>query len=301
MQIRAFRDGDEVGVRALPGEDAPDLYRWKLTAMHGPGRDEPSRWRTEVAVAPDGDIRGAVTLAHHSIHQGQYVLVVQVAPEHRRRGLGRQLVGVGRRMRTTTLPMTAQFFASDAASAALLRAEGAEIIQRTPGFVLMPERMRAWCDAQPVPPGVVVGSLAGLPVAELAAAWLDRYVWVHEGWTAPPLSMPALSRTAAALAAEVDRDAAAGAWVDGRLAALATVWIDPAGSCELSAETVRRDEPDGTALVAAVLADSLRRLADRGVTAVQLDGHVTDAHLHPVTLTFPADIAADPLLVARLD
>jgi hypothetical protein len=36
------------------------------------------------------------------------------------------------------------------------------------------------------------------------------------------------------------------------------------------------------------------------VSAVELDGHVTDVHLHPDTQTFPPGIAADPLLVDRL-
>ena len=66
-------------------------------------------------------------------------------------------------------------------------------------------------------------------------------------------------------------------------------------------ETVRQNEPDGTRLVAAVVADSLRRLAARGVRTVTLDGHVTDPHLHPVTQTFTPTVPTDPLLVARID
>jgi hypothetical protein len=45
--VRPFRDGDGPGVAALLEDSAPGLYRWKLNAMHGPGRDEPSRWRTK--------------------------------------------------------------------------------------------------------------------------------------------------------------------------------------------------------------------------------------------------------------
>jgi hypothetical protein len=76
--------------------------------------------------------------------------------------------------------------------------------------------------------------------------------------------------------------------------------IDPGGVAEVVTETVRRDEPDGAALVAAVLADCLRRLDDLGVAEVDLDGHVTDPHLHPVTMTFPPGLRTAPLFVALL-
>jgi ribosomal protein S18 acetylase RimI-like enzyme len=106
---QTHRDGDAVEVAALLEESAPPIYRWKFHALHGPGRDEPSRWRTEVAVGPGGAIRGAVTAAHHSVHRGQYFLVVTVAPTHRRQGLGRALVAEGLRMRTEPLPMVVSF------------------------------------------------------------------------------------------------------------------------------------------------------------------------------------------------
>jgi hypothetical protein len=70
VSFRSYRDGDASAVAALLEDSAPPIYRWKLHALHGPGRDEPSRWQTRVAVGPDGDIRGAVTAAHHSVHQG---------------------------------------------------------------------------------------------------------------------------------------------------------------------------------------------------------------------------------------
>jgi hypothetical protein len=89
--------------------------------------------------------------------------------------------------------------------------------------------------------------------------------------------------------------------VGGRLAAFAGVLLDPGGTPAIVAETVRRDEPDGTALVAAVLADSLRRSAEALIREVDLDGHVTDPHLHPVTQTFPPDLRTDSLHVARVD
>jgi hypothetical protein len=88
--------------------------------------------------------------------------------------------------------------------------------------------------------------------------------------------------------------------VGDRLAALAIVIDEPGGGLMVISETVRRDEPNGVAVVAAVVADALRRLAAAGVRHVELDEHVTDPHLHPVTLTFPPGLPTDPLHVARL-
>ena len=86
--------------------------------------------------------------------------------------------------------------------------------------------------------------------------------------------------------------------MDGRLAAIAIV-IEEDGGLTLISETVRRDEPDGRALVAAVIADSLRRLAAAGAPHVEFEGHVTDPHLHPVTRTFPPGLPTDPIHVVR--
>ena len=127
------------------------------------------------------------------------------------------------------------------------------------------------------------------------------YVWVHEGWTAPPLSVPLLTDRMAATVAATRREVSSRAFVGGRLAAFAGMLADPGGTTAIVTETVRRDEPDGTALVAAVLADSLRRSARARIREVDLDGHVTDPHLHPVTQTFPPDLPTYPLHVARVD
>ena len=300
VSFRPYRDGDAAGVAALLEDSAPPIYRWKQHALHGPGRDDPSRWRTRVAVGADGEIRGAVTAAHHSVHRGQYVLAVTVAPAHRRHGLGRELVAEGLRMRTESLPMTMQFLESDKAGAALVRSAGGVIIQTTPGFRVDPVAMRDWVDAQPVPPGVALDDLTGFPRTEQVAAHRDRYLCQHEDWCPPPISVPGVTAHAEATVAVTRRELSSAARVGHRLAALAIVIDEPGGGLMVISETVRRAEPNGVALVAAVLADALRRLAAAGVRHVQLDGHVTDPHLHPVTRTFPPGLPTDPLHVARL-
>ena len=91
---------------------------------------------------------------------------------------------------------------------------------------------------------------------------------------------------------------------DGDQAGLAALIDDstpPLYATALVTETLRRDEPDGVALVAAVFAESPRRLADRGVPEVVLDGHLSDPHLHRVTMTLPPDLPSAPVLVGRID
>ena len=52
MSFRPYRDADAAGVAALLEDSAPPIYRWKLHALHGPGRDEPSRWRSQGSRRP---------------------------------------------------------------------------------------------------------------------------------------------------------------------------------------------------------------------------------------------------------
>jgi hypothetical protein len=174
------------------------------------------------------------------------------------------------------------------------------IIQTGPNFRVDPMAMRGWVDAQPVPPGVVLDDLSAFPTTELVEAHRDRYVWTHEDWCAAPISLPAVTAHAEATVAVTRRELSSGARVGDRLAALAMVIDEPGGGLMLISETVRRTESHGVAVVAAVVADALRRLADAGVRDVELDGHVTDPHLHPVTRSFPPDVRSAPLHVARL-
>ena len=300
VAVRPYRDGDRSGLLALVDASTPPFYAAVLHALHGPDEDG-HRWkRTRVAVGPDGSVAGAVTLAHHSVHRGQYALVVGVRAEHRRQGLGRALVDEARRMRPRPLPMAVRFYAEDTATAALFRAEHGQVVQTALNLRLVPAELRSWADGRSVPAGTTVRSLAGVQLDEVARAWTEMYLWIHEGWTEPPISMPALGRYAEITARDTDRELSAGAWVDSRLLAVALA-VDTGGEITLVSETLRRDEPDGAALVAAVLAEGLRRLADRGVCEVILDGHLSDPHLHPVTTTLPPDVPSAPVLVGRID
>jgi hypothetical protein len=203
-------------------------------------------------------------------------------------------------MRIEPLPMVLAYLDRDPAATGLVRSMGGRRIQTAPNLVLDPAATLKWAAAQPVPAGVAVGDLTGAPAAGLVAACRDRYLWQHEGWCAAPVSAPLVTAHAEATVAATRRELSSGAWVGGQLAALASVVEESTGKLLIVSETNRRDERDGVALVAAVLADALRRLAAAGVGEVLLDGHVTDPHLHPVTATFPPPLRSDPLHLARL-
>jgi hypothetical protein len=203
-------------------------------------------------------------------------------------------------MRIAPLPMAVSFLERDAAAAGLVRSVGGQVVQTAPNFVLDPVAMLDWATAQPVPPGAVVGDLTGAPATELAEACRDRYLWQHEGWCPPPVSVPAVTAHAEATVARTRRELSSGAWIRGRLAAVASVIEEPDGDLLLVSETSRPDEPEGIALVAAVVAAALGRLAAADVREIALDGHVTDRHLDPVTHTFPPGLRTDPLQVAHL-
>jgi hypothetical protein len=128
--------------------------------------------------------------------------------------------------------------------------------------------MGEWTGAQPVPPGVVVDDLTGAPAKDLVEALRDLYLWQHEGWCAQPVSVPGVTAYARSLVSALRRTVSSAAWVGDRLAALAVVVEEPDGGPLVISETAHRSEPNGVALVAAVVADALRRLADAGVHEV---------------------------------
>jgi GNAT superfamily N-acetyltransferase len=297
-RFRAYEDGDAEAVAGLVDPAAPPLYVWKLHALHGPERADPPK-RTRLALGPDGTVMGAVTVGVNPVHLGQYSFAVTVGPAYRRRGLGRELVAEGRRMRTDARPLVTQVYEFDAAGLALVRAEGGKVVQRAPEHRFDPASAAQWCAVQPVPPGVTITGLDAVGHDELIRIWRDMYVWQHADWTLPPLDLPALTRHVERVAGATAKEASAAAWVGGRPVAYAAALIDPGGETEIVSETARRDEPDGTALVAAVVAECLRRLAARGVRAAMFDGHLSDPHFYPATRALHPDGVVH-LLVVRL-
>jgi hypothetical protein len=132
----------------------------------------------------------------------------------------------------------------------------------------------------------------------VAAAFADVYRWVHEGW-APVGPDHALTAMSELVSADCDRGLSRGLWREGRLIAIGFAFREE-GRAECVLETVRRDERDGAAAVAAVLAGVLGAAHDAGLIEVELDGHDADPHLAPVVGTLPPH-RDDPLLVVAFD
>jgi hypothetical protein len=179
----------------------------------------------------------------------------------------------------------------------LAAAVGAQPYQRSPCPQLDPSsaEIRAWCTQYPAD----VTSLETLDPSGVATAFADLYRWIHEGW-APIGSEPALKAMSELVTADAERALSRGLWRDGRLVAVAFAFPAEPKRVECVLETVRRDEADGFAAVAAVLAGVLIAAGDAGLGEVELDGHDTDPHLAPVVATLPPH-HDNPLLPVELD
>jgi GNAT superfamily N-acetyltransferase len=296
--MRAWRDGDEERLGGLLGPGDGDLYR-QGHGLLGPDRDGP-RWRRTRLVEEAGAVVGAVAVVRNRLHTQRYVLAVEVAPAHRRRGLGRRLVEEARRVRPEPLPFMVKVLDADPAATGLVAAVGGRPFLRCPTPRLTPDTAGPWAERQATPPGIALRPMTDVPVAEVARAWFDQYVWVHERF-APVTDEAALREVAAAVAAGTDRAASVGAWAGDRLVAYALVeeerWD---GARMVATETVAEHEPAGERVVAAVLAEAARRLFAAGETAVMVDGHDTDEHLPAVVRSLPATIARVEMSLAEV-
>lgn len=299
--MRPYNAEDAAEVAALLDHWSDPLFAVQAHPLHGLDRDG-DRWsRTRVAVDSSGELIGAVTVARNRVHAGRYSLVVEVARSHRRRGVGRALVEQAQLLRPEALPLAAKIRTGDAAAVGFMAAVGGRPYQRCPCLRPDPTSadIRSWCASQSPPPVARLDSAEGLSRNELIRLWVDQYIWVHEPWS-PVTSTALLESVAEEIADDMIRAASSAAWVAGRVAALAWAVQEPAGEVTVVAETTGCGELQGQALVAAVLADCLRRLAARNVRAVEIDGHDSDPHLAPVVRSLPMGTPADPLLLVEV-
>ncbi|MEO8889856.1 MAG: GNAT family N-acetyltransferase [Jatrophihabitantaceae bacterium] len=298
MLIRPWVDGDAGAVTALLDTAADPLWAAQGHRLHGPDRDGARRRRTLIATEADRVV-GAVTVARNEIHPGRLSCGVEVAAGHRRRGIGRALIQAALATRPDPLPLVGKVRVRDASAMALGRAVGASTYQRCPDPTVDPtdNRLAQWIHAQAAPSDVDVRGLAGEAPDVLARAFADLYLWVHERWSRVG-SRAALAQIAAATVAEADLGLSAGGWAEGRLAAVVFAF-DDGESIQLVAETLRRDTPDGIALLAATVAATLDRARSRSIGAVSFDGHDDDPHLAPVLASLPI-VSADPLLLLEI-
>jgi GNAT superfamily N-acetyltransferase len=265
---------------------------------HGPPRDG-DRWRRTLVADLDGQVVGAATAARHRLHPGRHAFAVQVAPTHRRRGIGRNLVDHLRQVTPDGLPLTAKMLAADPAANGLLGAVGGRVFQSCPSPRPDPTStaVRDWSAAQPAPAGVSVLSMADLSAAARVDAWVDMYLWVHEAWA--PADPDVLREMSPAVVAGTDPALSVYATRDGEPCATAWAIPEPDGTVIVATETTHRDEPDAVSVLAATLAACLRNLAAAGITDVLIDGHDSDPHLVPVIATMPP-CPRTPLLLVEV-
>lgn len=231
-------------------------------------------WRdrhTRSLIALDGGVPVAAGLIWTSrVHGDRYWVAAVVDPERRRQGIGTALVGELARLRAEPLRFMTRGFV-DAPALAFADALGARTIQIVPPMDVAVARRDA---LREVTPDTVAGSAVGLE--GLGAAWASAYAWSHADWspTAPDFADALLE----GFGDEVDLEATS-VELDGGGSVVALCVAFTGGDVPvLCGETTERDTLNGERLVESCLRRTLDVLAERGVSAVEMDGHVSDPH-----------------------
>ena len=178
--IRTYLEEDAVAVGALLDSACPDdATLASISAIHGPDLDSEDRWRRTLVFVHHEDIVGAGTLLASARHPSRYVLVVLVAPDARRRGVGSkllaELVGLGDGRR-----LLARVREDHTAATTFLRARGFHVLMRSRVDVVDPNdpRVQAWIAA--TPPSLIESNI---PREELAIAHEAAYAAEHACWS----------------------------------------------------------------------------------------------------------------------
>lgn len=250
---------------------------------------------------------GERLVGHASAHpvrlfEAEHFCDVEVEPDRRREGLGTALYGALAARVPAGDALVTRVLHADPTATGFVRSIGHDLVEHCPAPQGDPTTpgWRTWAAGQRLPDGTVLVGTGDVAAADLEEAWVDYYVWAHE--TVGRLRDRATVATAfEGLAAHLDHGVSRLVLRGGRIAALSLVFAEPApdGICRVLAETPHIDEPDGTALVAAVLAGTLDALAARGTRLVELEGRTFDPHLPAVVATFPPH-DANPMSVVRL-
>jgi N-acetylglutamate synthase-like GNAT family acetyltransferase len=184
--IRPYREQDALALGALLESAWPDDATLReISAVHGSDVDSEDRWRRTLVYERAGEVLGAATLLASARHPSRYFVVVAVAPDVRRQGIGSDLLaacvalGDGR-------PLLARVREGDRAGIGFLRARGFDVLMRNRVGVVDPsdERVRAW-----VSESLSAGIERGACREELARAHEEAYAVEHASW-APATERP---------------------------------------------------------------------------------------------------------------
>lgn len=285
----------EPRVRQFEATDAEALKAFG--SAHGEPVDG-AHWRRTLVAEVGGTVVGAGSLRRSPMHRDVCVLEIDVTEAAGGlRRLGRPLYEGLLRLRPHPWSVLWRAMASRPERLEFARAAGFEVVVVCPAPRVDPTsvEVRRWIAEHENAPDAIVATADSCSTDELLDAWADSYSWVHASWS-PVTSFEAVRQTlASGQLRGVDRSLSAVAVRSDRIVALALVSPDAWDARTfVSAETVHRDQPDGRALVGAVMAASLRRLGESGRTIVEFEGHTIDPHYAPLAATLPT-IGADPL------
>lgn len=178
--FRPFEERDTAAVDALLDSSWPDDPALReISAIHGEDHDD-GRWRRTLVSVSSGEIVGAGTLLGSARHPTRYFVVLLVAAEFRRRGIGSALLaaltslGDGR-------PLLARVRETDGTGVGFLRSRGFGLLMRSRVGVVDPHdpRVRAWAAGSR---GAEMID-ADLSPYELAVAHEEAYAAEHASWS----------------------------------------------------------------------------------------------------------------------
>lgn len=234
-------------------------------------------WRdehTRSLIALVDDVPVAAGLIWTSrVHGDRYRVSVVVDPDQRRQGIGTRLVVELAQLRAEPLLLMSRGFVGtpELAFADALGARTIQVVPPTDVAVAHRDRLRE------ATLETTSGSAVGLE--DLGAAWASAYEWSHADWspTAPDFAIALLE----GFAEDVDLEATSVVLDGGGSVTALCVAFSDGETPVLCGETVAREMPDGERLVESCLRRTLDVLGGRGVTAVEMDGHVSDPHWLP--------------------
>lgn len=237
----------------------------------------PDRWRdehTRSAVAMEaGHLVAAGIMWTTGVHVDRYWIEIVVDPARRRTGIGTAMFGHLADLRHDDLPFKTRGYV-DQERLAFADALGARTIQVVPPALIDVSRRIA------LRPHDAVVPARGLPWVKLLEANASIYEWIHASWS--PVGPGFAGVLNQGLEDDLDLDATSVA-IDhsGRIRATAMAYRDVVRPI-VTAETVERNDQDGERLVEGCVRATLDKFAQRGVTEVAFDGHVSDPHFLPV-------------------
>lgn len=248
-----------------------------------------------VAEDDDGSILGYAFHFRSQMHPTRYWCTVRVREESRRHGLGTALLSELARGRQANLPYYVRLPEGDPGLAWAKDLRG-RVFQESPPMELdlTDQANLAWLRALPsAPDDVQIVAARNLAQDAILDAFLDAYEWVHADWSPPSSREYVTSVFGPDIRNDMDRDLSCFAVKDlggPEQQVLAGICTFPESPQRLDAvgETIQRDIPNGTQLVAACLRHTALTAANRGYEVLAFDGYVTDKHMYPLVSAAPA-------------